>query len=338
VRRAIRRYALLGTVSALLLGAAAVGWLRAGWDRPAVPGDWPAVTVEIPAGASLRATSARLERSGVVASALQFEWLGRSGGEAGRIQPGEYALSPSMTPRQVLRKLVTGEVVLHPVTFPEGLNVAETLARLEAAGFGTAADYRRLFADPEVQAAYGVETAGVREPFEGYLFPDTYRFARGTPPDQVLAAVMRRLDAVFTPDRRARMAATGWSRHRVLTLASLIEKETARPEERPRVSAVFHNRLAAGMRLQSDPTVIYATPGFDGDIRARDLRRDDPYNTYRRAGLPPGPIANPGEASIAAAIDPADDDALYFVARGDGTHVFSETAAAHNRAVRRLRP
>jgi UPF0755 protein len=334
-RRRSRTPVLVGL---LLAVGAAVGGLSAAWNTPHVADTTLQVVLEVPPGATLRRTALRLEDAGVLASARTFEWLGRLTGKAGHIQPGEYALSAAMTPRTILHKLVNGDVMLHPVTLPEGLTVRETLARLEAAGLGTAADYERLLNDPAVQAEYGVPVDGVKVPFEGYLFPDTYLLARDTPPERVLAAMMRRLDAVFTPERTARMEALGWTRDQVLTLASLIEKETARPEERARVSAVFHNRLALGMRLQADPTVIYATPGFDGDIRARDLRRDDPYNTYRRAGLPPGPIAAPGEAAIQAALFPADDASLYFVATGeDGAHVFSRTVEAHNRAVRALR-
>jgi UPF0755 protein len=295
-----------------------------------------AVVVEIPAGASLRQTAGLLKARHLIRNATLFEWLARGRGLAQHVQPGEYAISPAMTPRRILDRLVRGEVVLHPVTIPEGLTVAETLARLAAAGFGPEAAYRAELDDPAFQAAHGVPADGVKVPFEGYLFPDTYLLAKGTPPARVLAVMLARLDAAFTPERQRQMAALGWNRHQVLTLASMIEKETGRPEERARVSAVFHNRLERGMRLQADPTVIYATPGFDGDIRHADLVRDDPYNTYRYGGLPPGPIANPGDAAIEAALFPEADESLYFVARGDGTHVFSTTVEAHNRAVRKL--
>ncbi len=294
------------------------------------------VVVEVPPRATLRQTAGLLKARHLVRNAFLFEWLARARGQAAHIQPGEYALSAAMTPRQILDRLVRGEVVLHPVTIPEGLTVAETLGRLAAAGFGPVEAYRKLLDDPGFQAAHGVPTKGVKVPFEGYLFPDTYLLAKDTPPARVLAVMLARLDAAFTPERRRRMAALGWTRHQVLTLASMIEKETARPEERARVSAVFHNRLERGMRLQADPTVIYAIPAFDGDIRHADLLRDDPYNTYRHAGLPPGPIASPGDAAIQAALFPDDDRALYFVAKGDGTHVFSATVEEHNRAVRRL--
>ena len=325
---------LLG-LAALVTGTAS-WWVTAQWDRPVAGADAPAQVVEIAPGTPFRVVAHDLARLGIVASAPALEWLGRWNGTAGRIQPGEYRLSPAMSPRQLLATLVAGEVILHPVTLPEGITVRETVARLVGAGFDIPPEYREHLEDPEVIARAGVPTGGgIKVPFEGYLFPDTYLFPRDTGPEQVIGAMLRRLDAAFTPARKQRMAALGWSRHQVLTLASLIEKETALPEERARISAVFHNRLKRGMRLQTDPTVIYATPHFDGDIKGKDLRRDDPYNTYRHKGLPPGPIAAPGEAAIDAALNPAEDSALYFVARGDGGHVFSDNVADHNRAVRR---
>jgi len=325
---------VVGTAACLAVAAGIVHVQYAPPDREA--GTRGAVIVEIPPRATLRQTAGLLRARHLIRNAGLFEWLARARGLAARIQPGEYALTAAMTPRQILDRLVRGEVVLHPVTIPEGLTVAETLLRLTAAGYGPEEGYRRMLGDPDYQAAHGVPSAGVKVPFEGYLFPDTYLLAKDTPPARVLSVMLARLDAAFTPERRRRMALVGWDRHQVLTLASLIEKETGRPEERARISAVFHNRLERNMRLQADPTVIYAIPAFDGDIRHADLLRDDPYNTYRHRGLPPGPIANPGEAAIQAALFPDDDAALYFVARGDGTHVFSTTVEDHNRAVRQL--
>ncbi len=329
---------LLITICLVLLAVTAVAgggawWVTSQWDRPFQPGD--TVVVEIPAGATLRAASQQLQRAGVVQHARLLEWLGRWQGTAARIRPGEYRFSPAMTPRQILTKLIRGEVEQHPVTLPEGLTVGEIIDRLVAAGFGSRADYLAALADPALIRAHRVVTAGVKIPFEGYLFPDTYYFTKGTPARAVVATLLDRLDAAFTPRRMARMRELGWNRHQVLTLASLIEKETGLPEERPRISAVFHNRLKKRMRLQTDPTVIYASPDYDGDIRYRDLRRDDPYNTYRNRGLPPGPIASAGEAAIEAALFPADDDALYFVSKGDGSHHFSTTAKGHQNAVRK---
>ena len=168
---------------------------------------------------------------------------------------------------------------------------------------------------------------------EGYLFPTTYRFAKYSKPENMIRTMVAFMSKAVTPERRARAAELGMSVHEVLTLASVIEKETGAAEERRLISAVFHNRLRRKIPLQSDPTVIYALEGFDGNLRKRDLGVDSPYNTYRVRGLPPGPIANPGLESILAALYPAKASYLYFVSRNDGTHHFSSTLAEHNRAV-----
>ncbi|MDH5528202.1 MAG: endolytic transglycosylase MltG [Nitrospirota bacterium] len=316
------------------LGAVGGGWLAIVYNRPLAAAGATEQIIEVKSGSSLRTTANLLLTRGIIADALPVEIMGRLTGAAQKIKPGEYRLSPSMTPRRVLNAMVDGDVLLHPITLPEGLTVREVMSRLADAGFGQVPDYQALIQDPELAARFGVVTDGVKVPFEGYFFPDTYKFARGTRPEVIVETMLRRLDEVFTPEREHARGLLGWTRHQVLTMASVIEKETGAPDERERISAVFHNRLMIGMRLQTDPTVIYATPDYDGDIRYRDLRRDDPYNTYRHKGLPPGPIANPGEAAIHAALFPANDPALYFVSRGDGTHVFSETVEQHNRAVR----
>ena len=332
-RLLIATFAILAAVAAIAGGGA--WWVAQQWDRPFHPDSAATVTDDIPTGATLRAASRQLQQAGVLADARLLEWLGRWQGTASHIRPGEYRLGPAMTPRRILATLIRGEVVQHPVTLPEGLTVGEIVDRLVAAGFGTRTDYLTVLSDPQLIRTYRVVTTGVKTPFEGYLFPDTYHFTKGTPAREVVITLLERLDAAFTPRRIARMKALGWNRHQVLTMASLIEKETGRPDERPRISAVFHNRLKKKMRLQTDPTVIYASPDYDGDIRYRDLRRDDPYNTYRHHGLPPGPIASAGEAAIEAALFPADEDALYFVSKGDGSHHFSTTAKDHQNAVRR---
>lgn len=303
------------------------------WYRPLDTATVVEAAVQVPSGASLRATSIMLEQRGMVASGKRLEWLGRLTGKANKIRPGEYLLSSAMSPAKILDKLVSGDVILYPVTIPEGFSVMEIIARLEEAGLGDADAFLDVLEDRELAERYGVVTDNVKIPFEGYLFPDTYYFARGTAPKAIIETMVKRLQPVFTPERLARMEEFGWNRHQTLTMASIIEKETGIPEERARISAVFHNRLARRMRLQTDPTVIYSIPDYDGNIRARDLRRDHPYNTYRRGGLPPGPIASPGEDAIQAALFPAADTALYFVARGDGSHVFSDTAEEHNQAV-----
>ncbi len=334
MRRLLVTIVLMMALVAAVSGGG-VWWVVQQWDTPLQPDAKSDTVVNIPSGATLRSTSHRLQRAGVVADAQPLEWLGRWQGSAAQIRPGEYLLGPAMTPREVLAKIRRGDVIQHPVTLPEGLTVDAIVTRLSAAGFGSVDAYHRVLSDPNLMTTWQVETKGVKIPYEGYLFPDTYHFTKGTQPEQVIAALLARMDAAFSPRRKARMKALGWRRHQVLTMASLIEKETAQPAERARISAVFHNRLRKRMRLQTDPTVIYATPHFDGNIRTRDLHRDDPYNTYRHHGLPPGPIASAGEAAIEAALFPTHESSLYFVSRGDGTHVFSNTARDHQRAVKR---
>lgn len=185
--------------------------------------------------------------------------------------------------------------------------------------------------DPEFLLAAGVPGPQL----EGYLFPDTYRFAPGTDVREVLTTMVRHFHDRFDAERHRRAAERGLSVNEVLTLASIIEKETGKPEERALIAAVFTNRLRIGMPLQSDPTVIYGLPAFDGDLTRADLAHPSPYNTYVVGGLPPGPIANPGLAAIDAALAPAASPALYFVSRNDGSHAFSTTLAEHNRAVGR---
>jgi UPF0755 protein len=173
------------------------------------------------------------------------------------------------------------------------------------------------------------------ESLEGYLFPDTYYFPRNTPIDRIIQTMLDRFNTVFTPAWADRARGIGLSRHQVVTLASIIEKETGAAGERPLIASVFHNRLARGMRLQSDPTVIYGIEDFDGNLTRAHLETPTPYNTYQVAGLPPGPIASPGRAALEAALFPEETDYLYFVARGDGTHQFSTRLDEHNEAVRR---
>jgi UPF0755 protein len=252
------------------------------------------------------------------------------------IKSGEYDLSPALTPLQILDKLVAGKVKMHEVTVPEGLRLDEVAARLESAGITSAAAFEARARDPELAHSLGVEA----DSFEGYAYPETYRFRRDTPPEEILAGMVEELRHRLGPDEQAALERSGMTLHQLVTLASIVEKESTPGPERGLISAVFHNRLAKGMRLQSDPTVIYGIVqtrgGFDGNIRLADLREDTPWNTYTRAGLPPGPIASPSLDAIRATLHPADVDYLYFVARNDGTHAFSATLADHNRAVKRF--
>ncbi len=244
---------------------------------------------------------------------------------------GEYLITTPLSPLEVLARVTGPPDPLHTITIPEGRTVRDVVAALAAAGFGSEESFTCLLDDPAFLAAEGLPPEGA----EGYLFPDTYAFPLATPQERILRTMIRRFREVFRPELQLRALRLGLTVEQAVVLASLIEEETARPEERPLVAAVFLNRLRRGMPLQSDPTVLYGRPRADRTITTADLRRPTPYNTYTIEGLPPTPIANPGRAALEAAVDPAPVDYLYFVARGDGTHEFSATLAAHNAAVAR---
>ena len=301
---------------------------------------WAATPLELPAdgavvvvapGTPLRRIASQLADAGLLDHPRRFEYLARLRGVAGRLQAGEYRLTPPLTPDGLLALFVTGRVWVHTLTIPEGLTVAEIAARVEGAKIGTAADFLAACKDPTLLALAGTPSSRI----EGYLLPQTYKWQRGATAAALAHRMVEAMAAVWTKERAAAAEALGLTRHQVLTLASIVEKETGQAEERPIIAAVFLNRLARGMRLQSDPTVIYGLDHFDGNLTRAHLEHDTPYNSYTRFGLPPTPICNPGVAAIDAVLHPATTDALYFVARGDTTHVFSATLAEHERMVDR---
>jgi len=326
----VRRALLLVAAAALLgLAALAASAYRA-LQPPARSG--ASVVVEIPRGAALGAVAALLEDAGAIRSARAFRWLARLTGRASALRAGEYELAPELGAAEVLERLASGAVMTHRVVLPEGLRVEEVAARIEAAGLGTAADFIGVARDPANVAAFGVEGASL----EGYLFPETYELAKGIPPSEIARLMVDHFLSVWGP-LAPQAKERNLSMHEVVVLASLIEKETGAPEERPLIAAVFLNRLARGMRLETDPAVIYGIADFDGNLRRVHLEdAGNPYNTYLHAGLPPGPIANPGAAALRAVVEPAEADYLYFVARKDGTHQFSRTYGEHVRAVNRF--
>ncbi len=316
-----------------------------GFSRaPSALDDTHTVTVVIERGSNTRVVAEQLHDAGVITDEVLFEkWVRYVAKQEGTIKAGTYQLSPSMAPQDILAVLQTGRDAERRFTVPEGLRKEEIAQVLETAGFGAKQEILKSMGNANVIADFGVPD-GVAGGVDGYLFPDTYQFAAGTGPEKILRRMRARLDEVVDPRMRTRMTELGWDLHKTLTLASIIEKETGAPEERPHISAVFHNRLKQGMRLQTDPTVIYGTPDYQGSIKKSDLLRDHPYNTYVIAGLPPGPIAQPGKAAIEAALWPSTDagdaDDLYFVAKGDsGRHEFCKDLACHNAAVEKwLRP
>ncbi len=285
---------------------------------------------EIPRGAGPAAVARILAREGLGSWEWATRWGLRRWARPAAVKAGRYAFSAPVRLVDVFADLEAGRVEQVSVTIPEGLSLAEIGAELEAGEVVAADAFEALVRDPGSVSRWGVPGPSL----EGYLFPDTYRFARDLPADAVVDAMVGRFREVTEP-LAAEAASRGFDLRRWVTLASIVEKETGQESERPVVAAVFLNRLERGMRLESDPTVIYGIPDFDGDLRRADLSRDTPYNTYTRRGLPPGPIASPGRESLVAVLRPARVPYLYFVSRNDGTHAFAETLAEHSRNVDR---
>jgi UPF0755 protein len=317
----------------VLLGVGAIGaWVYVTLETPFKAYDALEQFVEIPPGTGSASMGKRLADAGVIRSPLSFRlavWLRGSGR---RLQAGEYRFDRPMTTAQVVDKIARGDVFVRSITFREGLTNREMAALFESAGFGSGADFlaaagrASLISDLDPKA----------RDLEGYLFPDTYTMPRRVTAAQLVERMVNRFRKALTPDLRAQAEANGFDVRELVALASLVEKETGKPEERPIVAGVYRNRLQMRMPLQCDPTVIYAmmlAGRYDGNIRRDDLQMDSPYNTYRYPGLPPGPIAAPGEASLRAAAAPASVPYIYFVSRNDGSHVFATTLDEHNRNV-----
>jgi len=288
------------------------------------------VHVYVPPGAGVGQIRHLLAGQQLVADDARFELLAVLMGVASRLQAGEYAIQAGATPYAILRQMSRGAVRLRRVTIPEGTTVAGIAAIVAGARLGDADDFVALAADRQYINGLGLEVGSL----EGYLFPDTYYFPRGIGIKAIITTMVRRGETVWRELHGDQLAGS-LSRHQILTLASIVEKETGVPAERPMVARVFLERLQRDMRLQADPTVIYGLGKYGRPLTRQDLRIDNPYNTYVHHGLPPGPIANPGRAAIESVLHPAAAQYLYFVSRNDGTHQFSTTLKEHNRAVRR---
>jgi UPF0755 protein len=288
-------------------------------------------TVVVQSGQGFKTLSTLLYQKGVILHPVKFRLFARIKGYDKRIKAGEYMFSSVMTPEKILEIMVEGKVYLHRLTIPEGYNLKQIARAVENAGFASESDFLKAAADPYLVHAKGIDA----QTFEGYLFPDTYYFPRGVTPENIISAMVKRFWSVFKPEWEERTKTLGMTVHQVVTLASIIEKETAVPGERPIISSVYHNRLKRNMRLESDPTVIYGMGDYNGNITRKDLERPTPYNTYIMKGLPPGPISNTGDKAIEAALYPADTKFLYFVSKNDRTHHFSTNFKDHNRAVRK---
>jgi UPF0755 protein len=332
-RFSIRRV-LFNVVAILLLGAAAfAGYLYMQYQRFAdapITGLVQATQIDVPIGANLPVIVNLLDERGLRPGNPYF-WrlLARELGVAGKLHAGEYALDAGMTPRTLLKKMAAGEVVQHRFTIVEGW----TFAQLRAALAQDATLQQTLGGVDDAELMRRLGDADLLP--EGAFLPETYSYVKGMNDVDVLRRAreaMKKMLAQLWPDRAADTPLK--TPYEALTLASIVEKETGRAEERPQIARVFLSRLKLGMKLQTDPTVIYGMgASYNGNIRRRDLDTDTPYNTYTRAGLPPTPIALPGKAALVAVVHPAETEALYFVARGNGSHEFSATLEAHNRAV-----
>lgn len=317
----------------IVVGTLAAGlWMFKGVERPYKGYAEAEQFIDIPQGSGSASMGRRLADAGVVRDAETFRlavWL-RGAGQ--RLQAGEYRFDAPMSAVSVVDKIARGDVFLQPVTFREGLTIRQMAEIYEGKGYGPAAE----FVAAAGNAALIKDLDPAATDLEGYLFPDTYALPRRTTAAQLVGRMVSRFQQALAPEIRERAAARGLTVRQLVTLASLVEKETAKAEERPVVAAVYSNRHRIGMGMQADPTVIYALERagrYDGNLTRENLRFDSPYNTYRYAGLPPGPIAAPGAASLAAAAQPADVPFLYFVSRNDGSHVFATTLEEHNRNV-----
>jgi UPF0755 protein len=324
--------------SVLLLLAAALSAAVASLalNRPFAGWQGDHVDVELPAGMDAGSMLDRLDEAGVIRDSRVIRgWL-RLSGDSRALQAGEYRFSEAASPLAVLSRLAEGDVLLREITIPEGLSLRDIADRLSKEGFATREELLQAFRDPGPIGEIDPQANDL----EGYLFPETYRFSKQTTAEQIAAAMVARFKEVTGPDYEARAEAVGLSARQAVTLASLVEKETSLPEERTRISRVFHNRLRIGMRLQCDPTVIYALERTGRDVKRLtydDLEFESPYNTYLVAGLPPGPIASAGEGSLLAAVEPAEGKELYFVAAPKGGHRFSNDLESHLKAVKEWR-
>lgn len=311
----------------------ALGFSWAFWcylDSPP-PGDGAMKSIEIPSGISFAQVAGILEKEGIIAGTIRFRLLAWLWSVEKEIKAGDYTFNTAMRPSEVLDQLVEGRYKTITVTIPEGFTVSQIAQLLAEKGLGDKKHFLNYAADPLFVHSLGIKGHSL----EGFLFPDTYQLRKGMEEDRILREMVIRFNEVFNDQHTERLQELDLSREEVVTLASIIEKETSDPSERYLIAAVFHNRLKKGMLLQSDPTVIYGLKSFNGNLTKDDLKTNNPYNTYLIRGLPPQPIANPGEESIKAALYPPPENYLYFVSKNNGTHHFSTTLEEHNRAVDR---
>lgn len=323
--------------AAVLCGSALLAfaiWIVSGlW--PVNPGSGRDRILTVPVGSGLGQITRNLKKAGLIRNHLAFNVFVRLAGSERTLRAGEYHLSTAMSGPAILKKLGRGEQAVFTITFPEGMTAREVAQTLAQRGLVDVEGFMDVLSGDRLASEYADLTRA--RPPEGFLFPDTYRVAEGTAPEAIARMMIARFREVFAPELAEEARRRGMSIHEVVTLASIIEEEAKFPEERPLISAVFQNRLKQGRPLQSCATVQYALGHHKARLSYDDLEIDSPYNTYRHTGLTPGPIASPGLDSIRAVLFPAKVNYLYFVARSDGTHVFSTTYRDHLRAQRGIR-
>lgn len=327
------RNLIVAVVAVVALVVAVAAWQVLSFVGRGPSQDRQPITFEVPPGASFRQVSQRLVQQGIVADEFKFRLYARFLGKTGQIRVGEYSLNRSMTPHEVLRILSEGKSIDYAVTIPEGFNIFEITDMLNDRWPGKGTEFYNLVTNPDfVERMIGERYSSL----EGYLFPETYMITKYTKMESLIKMMVDKFKSAYA--KAIEGAPVKMPRHDQVILASVIEKETGAPEERPRIASVFHNRLAQKMRLASDPTIIYGiwveTKERTKNIRRADIVRPTPYNTYTVKGLPYGPIANPSYEALRAAVDPEKTDYLFFVSKNDGTHYFSRTYKEHLAAVK----
>jgi UPF0755 protein len=301
-----------------------------------MPGAGKTVAVLIPKGAGPQTICKLLEEHRVISNQKSFyRYIRYYHRAAGKLKAGELAFKNNLTPEEVLDVLLHGTPIVHPITIPEGLRIDEIAEMYADAGLADRKEFEKKARDPKFAESLGLPGNSL----EGFLYPETYNFRRQTPVEKILKTMLAGYREIFTAKLSKRAEEMGMSELEVVTLASIVEKETGAARERPLIAGVFHNRLRKNWRLDTDPTVIYAVllarGHFGGNLTREDLRMDHPYNTYKHKGLPPGPICSPGKDAVRAVLYPEKTRNMFFVSKNDGTHHFCPTLSCHNRAVLR---
>lgn len=322
-----KRIALIFTAIICVLMIAIILGFGMFFTRPAQK-DGVDQAITIREGMSLKEIASTLESKGIITNKDLFILWTRLLGNSRKIKAGEYLLNSSMIPARIIEILTKGIIITYTVTVPEGFSIEQIGDVLDANGLADKNSFISLAHEPGVIKKYGISGPSL----EGFLYPDTYQFGKGLPPSLIIDVMVKRFREIIGPHMK-RIEELGMTVEEAITLASIVEKETGNAEEMPLIAGVFLNRLKKGMRMESDPTVIYGMNDFTGNLTRKDLLETTPYNTYVIRGLPPGPISNPGLASIKAVLYPAETDYLYFVSKNDGTHYFSTSIEDHNRAV-----